>query len=112
VQFLLLSDDWTKSVHLQNDRSVEFHNQGSMQYQTRITRFGRDLGYHYPSCDLYIAAAGDEVYRLNLEQGRFLNPLEVESAGGGVNCIDICPAHQLVGLGTEGGTVDFWDPRS
>jgi ribosome biogenesis protein ENP2 len=111
VQFLLLSDDWTKSVHLQNDRSIEFHNQGGVQYNTRIPRFGRDLAYHYPSCDLYIAAAGDEVYRLNLEQGKFLNSLEVETAGEGVNCIDICPAHQLIGLGTEGGTVEFWDPR-
>src|SRR5271169_4332311 len=111
VQFLLLSDDWTKSVHLQNNRSIEFHNQGGVQYNTRIPRFGRDLAYHYPSCDLYIAAAGDEVYRLNLEQGKFLNSLEAETAGDGVNCIDICPAHQLVGLGTEGGTVEFWDPR-
>lgn len=112
VNFLLLSDDWTKSVHLQNDRSIEFHNQGGVQYNTRIPKFGRDLQYHYPSCDLYIAAAGDEVYRLNLEQGKFLNSLEVESTdGGGVNCVDICPAHQLVGLGTDGGTVEFWDPR-
>jgi ribosome biogenesis protein ENP2 len=111
VQFLLLSDDWTKSVHLQNDRSIEFHNQGGLQYETRIPRFGRDLAYHYPSCDLYIAAASDEVYRLNLEQGKFLNSLEVETASGGVNCIDICPAHQLLGFGAEGGTVEFWDPR-
>jgi len=111
VNFLLLSDDWTKSVHLQNDRSVEFHNQGAVQYHIRIPKFGRDLQYHYPSCDLYIAAAGDEVYRLNLEQGKFLNSLEVESAQGGVNCLDICPAHQLLGLGTDGGTVEFWDPR-
>lgn len=111
VQFLLLSDDWTKSIHLQNDRSIEFHNQGGLQYQTRIPKFGRDLAYHYPSCDLYIAAASDEVYRLNLEQGKFLNSLEVETAYGGVNCVDICPAHQLLGFGTEGGTVEFWDPR-
>jgi len=111
VNFLLLSDDWTKSVHLQNDRSIEFHNQGGVQYNTRIPKFGRDLAYHYPSCDLYVAAAGDEVYRLNLEQGKFLNSLDVESADGGINCIDISSAHQLIGLGTEGGTVEFWDPR-
>ena len=111
VQFLLLSDDWTKSVHLQNDRSIEFHNQGGVQYNTRIPKFGRDLAYHYPTCDLYIAAAGDEVYRLNLEQGKFLNSLEVESAEGAVNCMQISPAHQLLALGTQGGTVEFWDPR-
>ncbi|KAJ2400705.1 Small ribosomal subunit biogenesis, partial [Coemansia sp. RSA 2530] len=43
VNFLLMSDDWTKSVHLQNDRTLEFHNEGQMHYRARIPRFGRDL---------------------------------------------------------------------
>lgn len=113
----MLSDDWTKSVHLQNDRSVELHTQGGFHYRTRIPRFGRALAYHFPSCDALIAASGPEVFRLNLDQGRFLNPLVLQGAGGeeiaGVNTIDINPAHQLFGFGVEGnGTVEFWDPRS
>ncbi|EEB08862.1 rRNA processing protein Enp2 [Schizosaccharomyces japonicus yFS275] len=116
VQFEILSDDWTKSVHLQNDRSIEFHSQGGIHYSTRIPRYGRDMKHHYPSCDLYVAAAGDEVYRLNLEQGRFLNPFKIESASAGnindgVNVMDINPAHQLLAFGTDAGTVEFWDPR-
>ncbi|RKP27465.1 WD40-repeat-containing domain protein [Syncephalis pseudoplumigaleata] len=107
----ILSDDWTKSVHLQNDRSVEFHAQGGIHYRTRIPKFGRDLAYHYPSCDLMISAAGAEVYRLNLDQGRFLNPL-VTDATGGVNVCEVNPAHQLFGFGTADGTVEFWDPRA
>lgn len=112
----MLSDDWTKSIHLQNDRTVELHNQGGLYYRTRIPHFGRTLGYHFPSCDALIAGAGNEVYRLNLDQGRFMTPLVLEGDGQplpGVNVIDINPAHQLFAFGIEGnGTVEFWDPRS
>src|ERR1700733_8407562 len=71
----ILSDDWTKSIHLQNDRTIELHTQGGFHYRTRIPRFGRSLAYRFPSCDAYVSAAGNEIFRLNLDQGRFLNPL-------------------------------------
>ncbi|EKM75624.1 hypothetical protein AGABI1DRAFT_132015 [Agaricus bisporus var. burnettii JB137-S8] len=118
VDFVILSDDWTKSIHLQNDRSVELHTQGGFHYRTRIPRFGRSLAYHFPSCDTYISASGNEIYRLNLDQGRFMTPLTLETADGdtdfaGVNVIDINPAHQLLGFGLDGdGSIQFWDPRS
>ncbi|KAI6021783.1 WD40-repeat-containing domain protein [Pisolithus microcarpus] len=117
VDFIILSDDWTKTVHLQNDRSVELHTQGGFHYRTRIPRFGRSLAYHFPSCDALVSASGNEIYRLNLEQGRFLNPIVLDSPEDnpilGVNCIDINPAHQLLGFGIDGTpSVQFWDPRS
>ncbi|KAG6816772.1 hypothetical protein H0H87_003035 [Tephrocybe sp. NHM501043] len=116
VDFVLLSDDWTKSIHLQNDRTLELHTQGGHHYRTRIPRFGRSLAYHFPSCDAYVAASGHEIYRLNLDQGRFMNPLVLTGEDGdvaGVNVIDINPSHQLLAFGIEGdGTVQFWDPRS
>lgn len=113
----MLSDDWTKSIHLQNDRTIELHTQGGLHYKTRIPRFGRALAYHFPSCDALFGASGAEVFRLNLDQGRFLNPLLLQDEDGtdivGVNAIDINPAHHLFGFGVEGsGTVQFWDPRS
>ncbi|GBB97896.1 hypothetical protein RclHR1_00310024 [Rhizophagus clarus] len=111
VNFVILSDDWTKSVLLQNDRTIEFHTQGGIYYKTRIPKFGRDLVYHYPSCDLLIGASSHEVYRLNLNQGRFLNPFSTDSTAG-INVTIINPAHQLFGFGTENGTVELWDPRS
>lgn len=112
VNFEILSDDWTKSVHLQTDRSIEFHSQSAMHYKTRIPKFGRDLSYHYPSCDLLVVGATSEVYRLNLEQGRFLNPLQTSvSDEVGINVVDVNPAHQLFGLGSGEGTLEFWDPR-
>jgi ribosome biogenesis protein ENP2 len=38
VQFHILSDDWTKSVHLQNDRTIEFHTQSGLHYKTRVPK--------------------------------------------------------------------------
>ncbi|KAH7926252.1 WD40 repeat-like protein [Leucogyrophana mollusca] len=117
VDFIILSDDWTKTIHLQNDRTIELHTQGGFHYRTRIPRFGRSLAYHFPSCDALFSASGNEIYRLNLEQGRFLNPLVLQDDEDdnilGVNCIDINPAHHLLAFGVDGnGTVQFWDPRS
>lgn len=112
----MLSDDWTKSVHLQNDRTVELHTQGGLHYRTRIPKFGRALAYHFPSCDTLFAGAGNEIFRLNLDQGRFMTPLALTGDNNdvlGVNCIDINPAHQLFSFGVEGnGTAELWDPRS
>ncbi|KAF9493076.1 hypothetical protein BDN71DRAFT_1395744 [Pleurotus eryngii] len=114
VDFILLSDDWTKSIHLQNDRTVELHTQGGFHHRTRIPKFGRSLAYHLPSCDTYLSASGNEIYRLNLDLGRFMNPLVL--AGDdilGVNVVDINPAHHLLAFGVDGnGSVQFWDPRS
>ena len=114
----ILSDDWTKSIHLQTDRTIELHTQGGFHYRTRIPKFGRSLAYHFPSCDAYFGASGHEVYRLNLDQGRFMAPLSLQQhqADGdvaGVNVVDVNPAHQLLAFGLEAsGAVQFWDPRS
>lgn len=111
VDFIMLSDDWTKSVHLQNDRSLEFQTKGGMDHRIRIPKFGRTLAYNDVTCDLLVGAAGDEIYRLNLEQGRFMKPFNIESDRG-VNSIDINPIHGLFSAGLEDGTVEFWDPRA
>uniref|UniRef100_T1ID67 NUC153 domain-containing protein n=1 Tax=Rhodnius prolixus TaxID=13249 RepID=T1ID67_RHOPR len=109
VTFEILSDDYSKLVFLQNDRHVEFHAAGGRYYRLRIPKFGRDLKLHYPSCDLYIVAAGPEIYRLNLERGQFLNSLTTDATE--VNKIAINPVHQLVTVGTKEGKVEAWDPR-
>ncbi|GAA5828724.1 hypothetical protein JCM11251_005852 [Rhodosporidiobolus azoricus] len=133
VDFCILSSDWTKTLHLQADRSLELHTQSSSHYRVRFPRHGRTLAYHFPTCDALVGGQGPEVWRFNLEVGRFMKPFGMEGApehdggeqgglGGGldavtgVNCIDINPAHQLLCFGTETrdgkGTVEMWDPRS
>ncbi|TPX70644.1 hypothetical protein SpCBS45565_g01682 [Spizellomyces sp. 'palustris'] len=109
VQFEILSDDWTKTVMLQADRTIELHSQFGMHYKTRVPKFGRDLAYHFPTCDLMVGGASNEIWRLNLEQGRFLNALVTECPA--INVMHINPAHQLFGFGGEDGRLEFWDPR-
>jgi ribosome biogenesis protein ENP2 len=104
-------------LHLQTDRTLEVHTQGGFHYRTRIPQFGRSLAYHFPSCDALVAANGHEVYQFNLDQGRFMIPLDMTSGDAGdvdgVNVANVNPAHQLFAFGLEGnGAVQFWDPRS
>lgn len=116
VDFFLLSDDWTKSLHIQNDRTIEIHAQGGHLTRLRIPRFGRSLDYHFSSATAFIGAAGHEVFRLNLDQGRFLSPFELPEEVLGVNAVDVNSAHGLCAFGVEGATndggVELWDPRS
>uniref|UniRef100_A0A8C6V0P4 Nucleolar protein 10 n=1 Tax=Neogobius melanostomus TaxID=47308 RepID=A0A8C6V0P4_9GOBI len=109
VAFDILSEDYSKLVFLHCDRYVEFHSQHGHYYKTRIPKFGRDFSYHYPSCDLFFVGSGSEVYRLNLEQGRFLNSLQTDAVEH--NVCDINPVHHLFATGTSEGRVECWDPR-
>uniref|UniRef100_A0A6I8RUB6 Nucleolar protein 10 n=1 Tax=Xenopus tropicalis TaxID=8364 RepID=A0A6I8RUB6_XENTR len=110
VKFDILSEDYSKIVFLQSDRYVELHSQHGRYYRLRIPKFGRDFAYHYPSCDLYFVGASSEVYRLNLEQGRYLNSLQTDASQ--INVCDINPAHHLFAAGTTEGKVECWDPRT
>ncbi|XP_022102252.1 nucleolar protein 10-like [Acanthaster planci] len=110
VRFHILSEDYSKMVFLHCDRYVEFHARYGRYHRLRIPKFGRDLAYHEPSCDLFLVGASPEVYRLNLEQGRFLSPFLSEASA--INACSINPEHHLLALGTLEGRVECWDPRS
>ena len=97
-------------VFLQCDRYIEFHAQYGRYFRLRIPKFGRDLAYHTPSCDLYVVGATHEAYRLNLELGRFMTPLQTDAKT--INRVLVNPVHHLVLFGTEEGRVEAWDPRS
>ncbi|KAL4887165.1 WD40 repeat-like protein [Aspergillus karnatakaensis] len=134
--FQLLSSDYSKSIHLQSDRSLEFHTPSGCHYKTRLPRYGRDLIYDRVSTEALIPAVGvnsdglGEVFRLNLELGRYMRSFEVDvggddftSTGGGtlqggintgaVNTGAIAEeSHGLLAFGTTLGTVELWDPRA
>ncbi|KAF2995352.1 hypothetical protein E8E13_002702 [Curvularia kusanoi] len=134
--FRILSSDYTKSVHLQADRVIEFHTGGGVHHATRIPRYGRDLIYDKRSAECLVPSVGvnadgmGEAYRLNLEVGRFMRSYEIDVGGddlltaapgslqggvdaGAVNTGAIAEeSHNLLAFGTSLGTVEFWDPRS
>jgi ribosome biogenesis protein ENP2 len=68
------------------------------------------LAYSYPTCDLLVCGASNDIWRLNLEQGTFLSPLPTDMPG--VNVCEINAAHQLWGFGGDDGTVEFWHPTT
>jgi ribosome biogenesis protein ENP2 len=67
------------------------------------------MAYHAPSCDLYVGGSTPIVYRVNLDQGRQLSPLETGLPS--VNSVRVNPVHQLVALGGENASIEMWDPR-
>ncbi|XP_055905930.1 nucleolar protein 10 [Eupeodes corollae] len=107
--FEVLSDDYSKMVFLQCDRYIEIHAAHGRHYRLRIPRFGRDMKYHSPSCDLFIVGTSSDIFRLNLERGQFLQPFESEASCS--NVCEINPEHHLLMVGTKEGTVEAWDPR-
>ncbi|XP_055624870.1 nucleolar protein 10 [Toxorhynchites rutilus septentrionalis] len=110
VKFKILSDDYGKIAFLQADRYVEFHAAHGRHYRLRIPRFGRDLDYHKPSCDLFLVGTSSEIYRLNTERGQFLQSYETSASS--INTCEVNPEHYLLCVGSQEGTVEAWDPRT
>lgn len=109
VQFQQLSPDWKKVVFLLADRSVEFHSQFGKHHVTRIPTHGRAVAYQRETCDLLLGGVGPDLYRLNLEQGCFLAPLNTGASG--INALGVHPGHGMIAVGTQDGLVQCWDPR-
>jgi ribosome biogenesis protein ENP2 len=109
IDIRFLSEDYGKFAVLSNDRSVAFHAPYGHHATIRIPTFGRALGYEPHSCDLLIPSSSGDVYRFNLEEGRFQQPF-TGSAGG--TCIAVSPAHPLSAVGSEDGIVRFYDNRA
>lgn len=106
----VLSEDYGKMVFLTCDRFLEIHAAHGRHYRLRIPRFGYDMSYHQPSCDLFVCGSSSEVYRFNLERGQFLQPLQTDTKEA-VLVSDVNPEHHLLCVGTTEGTVEAWDPR-
>ena len=104
-----LSDDFGKLVFLQSDRTLNFHAPYGTHYSVRIPKFGRDLAYYWDTCDLFVTSSGDEVYRLNLEDGQFKEPFKLGFEG--CNKVDISHLNQIVALGGDLGHLELWDAR-
>jgi ribosome biogenesis protein ENP2 len=97
VQFLSIENDWRKLILLHANRYIEFQTANGPYYKTRVPRICTDMTYEERTCDLFVVGASSDVYRLNLEQGRFLQPFE--SAGESINVCTTNPVFSLVATG-------------
>ncbi|VDK35954.1 unnamed protein product [Gongylonema pulchrum] len=56
-----------------------------------------------------ISSSSSEIYRLNLEEGKFLEPLVTSSPS--LTCCEFNNEHQLFVCGTSDGRIEAWDHR-
>lgn len=110
IDLCMLSDDYGKFAMLQEDRTVAFHAPYGAHESVRIPTFGRSMAYEPSTCELIVTAKGNNLYRINLEEGRFSEPLTYTSEASS-SCIAISPVHPLASIGCEDGFVRFWDCR-
>jgi len=137
VDMTFLGSDYGKIAMLLDNRTISFRAPYGIHTTMRIPTFGRAMAYEPTTCELLVACSGKgrstttdgtgsrtgsdggEVYRINLEEGRFSAPLvysatsssSKSSAVVGGSSIAISPAHPLTALGCEDGLIRFWDNR-
>lgn len=111
VDVIMLGEDYGKMGILMDDRTIGFHAHYGKHESIRIPKFGRSMAYEPTTCELLVASSGDQIYRLNLEEGRFSEPWTME-AGVSAGCISVSPSQPLASVGCDDGIVRFWDNRS
>jgi ribosome biogenesis protein ENP2 len=113
VDFELLTDDFSKLCMLGASNTVTFHAKYGHYHSTRLPCPARSLRYDRATCDLYITGSTSDLLRLNLEAGRFLQPISTDfDDERGINVVAINPLHSLLGLAGADGVMEFRDPRA
>lgn len=113
IDMVMLGEDFGKIALLQEDRTVAFHAHYGAHESIRIPTFGRAMAYEPLNCELLVAAKGNQIYRINLDEGRFSEPWSYEtSADVSSSCITVNPAYPSACVGCDDGIVRFWDSRA
>ncbi|KAH8740334.1 hypothetical protein FG386_002846 [Cryptosporidium ryanae] len=107
--FLFLSEDYKKLVFLMTDRVIEFHSQGGRHCRVRVPKQGRSMEYLNSAAELFIFGSTNEAYRLDLESGMFLAPLNTELEY--INTGKVSPTLPLLLVGGDHGKIELWDLR-
>ena len=105
----ILTDDYKKIAALCDDRNIELHAQYGRHFKIRIPKYGRDIKYDPIFCDLFAAGTGNEIYRLNLYKGQFLQSFETIAEG--INALSYCQPLEIIGSACEGGICQLFDLR-
>jgi len=110
IKFKLLSSDYKKVAMICQDRNIEFHAQYGRHHKLRTPKVGRDLLYNPFLAELLVGGSSDEIYRLNLEEGRFMKPLDCHSEG--VNTLELNSYLDLTFAGADDGKLSIFDNKT
>jgi ribosome biogenesis protein ENP2 len=70
IDFVIMDTDYKKIAMICADRNIELHAQYGKHYKTRVPKTPRCIFYNQYSCDLLVGCSSNEIYRLNLEEGK------------------------------------------
>ena len=106
----ILSTDYSKLAFLCEDRNIEVHAQYGKHFKIRIPKYGRQISYHNHSCDLFAVGSSNEIFRLNLHKGQFLQPFLSKSNEINASAVN----NHLDILATAGlnGVIELFDLRT
>ncbi|XP_022971181.1 nucleolar protein 10 isoform X2 [Cucurbita maxima] len=110
IDFQILDDDYSKLAFMCADRSIVLHAKYGKHHTLRIPRMGRNIEYDNWSADLLCAASSPDVYRISLQRGQFLPPLNTESPA--INVVSRSKLHGIVACGGVDGAVECFDTRT
>ena len=109
IDFSLLTEDYKKIAIVCADRNIEIHAQYGKHFKTRVPKTPRCCLFNEFSCEFLIGASSEEVYRLNLEEGRFMNSVSVCESG--VNSMVYNKFLDVAVFGCDNGVVEVCDYR-
>lgn len=109
VQFSILSPDYSKLAFICADRSVEFHAQYGRHYKTRVPKFPREICFNPHTSDLIVGGSSEDIWRLSLDEGKFLTPLTSDSTE--INALDFNSYLNVLMAGGKSGIIETFDYR-
>lgn len=110
IDFQILSSNWEKIVLLKIDKQLEFQIKSGRYYQVKIPDSGVSLLLSQETNILYIPSYKNEIFRLDLENGKFITPIK-NLLFHGNTCSGRNSKNNLLAFGDDRGTVKFWDSR-
>ena len=102
-----MDEDYKKIAFCSKDRNIEFHAAYGKHYKTRVPKVSRHMIYNEHSCDLILGGTGNDIYRLSLEEGKFLNSFSTDVPN--INKMAYNSQLDLLLAGGDNGLVEIWD---
>ncbi|KAM0680601.1 Small ribosomal subunit biogenesis [Glugoides intestinalis] len=80
LKILCLEDDAEKFGVLRSDKTMEFHVKGGLYEKVKMPYQPKDVLINKITAELYMGGKYEEIYRFNMEQGRFLKSIPCAGA--------------------------------
>lgn len=106
----LISQNWERLAILRSDKFIEFHSKSGYYYQSKLPKNGKTTDFDRRMKILYIASNDNEIYRLDLEYGKFTTSIRCSQCLNST-CLTRSSSENLLAVGSEQGLIEIWDTR-